>query len=357
MKNLTGCNPEQETMKMLAQMFTRKTLALLIPAGIAVAAFITGCGVAPEAAEVEFAQSPATAAPPDTPTPAMPTATATPAAIEPTEEVSDAADAASEAQATATQPAVNTFPAVVSGESLKGLCKYSGARGSHSTIIHTKSYEEVEGRFELVSEGMHVNTIDAKGNVRWVLEEDGVEHDLFFYVDGVSYNRVSEDEWMVEEDPDFWRGLLPDPDDTPGPVGGTGAPGGGAGAGPGEESGDTTGPVGQVSETPEPLGADTICGDAVDTLTDFMDHGIETLNGVEVRHVAATLQLSPSLPYRKTLDLWVDLEGTLVQSRTTTAQDAMGGYPAKRSEATSTFQERDPTILITVPDAVATPVR
>ncbi len=316
-------------------------VGLLTIAGIVVLAALPGCGTIREGAapggdavagtQVVLVSSPegegtatATTSPEVVATPQGVVSTAT----------AEASPRAGEATATATASPEVSYPRSVSAEDLKGLCKYSGELGSSSTVIRTKYYEEVDGRFEFVREDMSIGSIDANLNMNWVsMDANGVKYSETYYVDGFTYYSVSEDEadgWRVEASPGFWDYLIPDSDD---PVG----------------------PTGRVIDLPD--GSDTVCEHSPEDLEDVTDYGMEMLDGVRVRHVGANLK--PHLFHRAwtqmIVEYWVDSDGQLVQTKDTEIGASSGEYPASRSEAVSTFIDRDPSILITAPAGAATP--
>ena len=236
---------------------------------------------------------------------------------------------------------------------MRSLCKYTGVRGTVYNLVRNKYYEEVDGRYELVAQDVLEATIDAGGNISLVSKDtDGAKLDEVYVVDGVHYSRIVGEDWEVDEDFGYWPGLEPDPEETPGPVGNTGGPADGEGDGPGDDSGDA-GPTGQVAETPAV--SNTLCGHPLDTLTDFKDYGTKTLNGITVRHVAATEKSHPSAKFQAIFEFWVDTGGKLVQTKETQLWPAVFEYPAKRNESVTTFPERDPAILVPVPEGAPTP--
>ncbi len=268
----------------------------------------------------------------------------------------EGAVAGGDAAAGTASPEVS-YPRSVSAEDLKGLCKYTSEPGANSTVQRRKHYEEVDGRFELVGEDMIIMSIDANLNVHWVfMDENGVKYDETYYVDGFTYNWVSEDEadgWNVEASPGFWGDLIPDADDPVGPVGGVGGPSDGTGSTPGGDSEGSVGPTGRVVDLPD--GSDTVCLHSPDELEDVTDYGMEMLDGVRVRHVGATVKSRPYDWAQMLVEYWVDSEGQSVQIKHTDIWASRGEYPASRSEGISTSIDRDPTILITAPAGAATP--
>ena len=202
----------------------------------------------------------------------------------------------------------NAFPREVQPEELTDLCGSLGSdlRLSERRIEHNKVYKEIDGRFELALEAYAEFEMDVDSNAqRWIYkDEHGTKTGELRIVDEVQYIQHiidgKESKWTAEP----WDDGSSNPDSSSNErvVDSQSSSGESVGGAPDEQ----------------PL---KVCGQSVDWVTNAIDYGTETLNGVEVRRIALLLDVSKV--YGNTydrvdeliLEYWVDATGRAVQWR------------------------------------------
>lgn len=214
-----------------------------------------------------------------------------------------------------------------------------------------KFYNEVDGAFVLTHEQYIETTFNSDNDLRTVFKDSkGTKVSEIRLVDGVQYSQ-----YTIDGEDGEWEEVRVDES----------AQGEEQPVGPGEGAGGPAGPVGQIDDAPGNR-ANTICDDFyADVLAGAIDYGLETLDGVEVRHVALLVDaprysdLYDDDEY--IVEYWVDLKGTTVQfleseiyplSPEIAGSRSWGGR--ERVDTLWTIADRDPP-SITAPEISPTP--
>ena len=203
----------------------------------------------------------------------------------------------------------------LSEEDMATFCPPEETPSSFHRLIREKVYHHVDGEFKFIGEGITDILFDPAGNTHWLFKDANDEViDEQIFVERTQYIKIGE-EWAA----------VPNP----------------------------MGPIPRRSANINRPGH--ICAFSVNRLAEILDHGMETLDGVLLRHVSA-IDLTPAFEeegQRTFFDFWFDSEGRAVHFKVTDYVPARDWYPVlpdTRTEIVTTYSRPEGPVSITAPD-------
>ena len=201
----------------------------------------------------------------------------------------------------------------LSEEDMATFCPPQETHNSLRRVINEKVYYYVDESFELVGEGITDILSDPDGNSHWLFKDANDEvYDEQIFVGNTQYVNYGNG-WTAVPNP--W-----------GPE-----------------------PRRSVNR------AGMLCAFSIHRLADILDHGMDMLDSVLLRHVSA-IDLTPSYGregQRTILDFWFDSQGRAVQFKVTDfvpSTDSYPSKPARRVETVTTFSRPEGPVSITAPE-------
>ena len=236
------------------------------------------------------------------------------------------------------------LPKATQPDDLADVCDpiHLNNRQSGRVTRHTKYYGEIKGQFEPAGETFQEIEVDVKNNairtISWTEDAPGFRTlaGEVRIIDGVKYSRAiidgSESEWSVQTEGVESFGL----------------------------SSISNQPHEGLEERSETGFAQTyICGLSREKILMVTDYGVAILDGVEVRHIAMSLDVSLNYPFHDAdgweseLQIWVDSGGKMVQSLQTEIRiDSVDGQMKRSKSETLTRAHFTSNIVIKAPETI-----